>query len=100
MLVRMLRGTTGDAFRAAMRAASAHDPRVGVGVGAGVFRSQTSLCRLASALASESALCEPLHGRVWTRSSMYSIVIVSRMSTCHAVRTRADSMLDADASQH
>ena len=30
-----------------------------------VFRSQTSLCRLASTLASESALCEPLHGRVY-----------------------------------
>ena len=48
-----------------------------------VFRSQTSLCRLASTLASESALCEPLHGRVCTRSSIYSIVILSvRVRPC------------------
>ena len=86
MLVRMPRGTTGDAFRAAMRERRNQCAQP-AGTSTRVFRSQTSLCRLTSALASESALCEPLHGRVCMRSSMYSIVIVSVRCTRQAVRT-------------
>ena len=75
MLVRMPRGTTGTRSEPQCAQPARTSTRV--------FRSQTSLCRLASTLASESALCEPLHGRVCTRSSIYSIVILSvRVRPC------------------
>ena len=88
MLVRMLRGTTGDAyaFRAAMRAASAHvDPRVPL---TDLALPTGKRSRLGERL-DPSPLCEPLHGRGCRRSSMYSIRY--RVGVSVRVRSCADS---------